>query len=92
MQLRPASKLKAPLESSHNFKTPEAATHSHARCLLEHDLNNQLAIILAHCDLLRTRVSVATKGSQNVQAIRSAAECIAEIVTTHQCTSKGIAR
>jgi hypothetical protein len=53
------------------------------RCPLAHDLNNKIAIILTHCELVSLQVAIDSKASRHLYSIRDAAKCIADMVGNH---------
>jgi hypothetical protein len=56
-------------------------------CTLAHDLNNKIAIILTHCELVIVQSALDSKASRHLHVIREAAKCIADMVGNHQCSS-----
>ena len=52
-------------------------------CPLAHDLNNQIAIILTHCELVTPKSALDSKASRHLLAIRNAAQYMADMVRNH---------
>jgi hypothetical protein len=53
-------------------------------CRLAHDLNNKLAIVVGQCDLLMECVKDA-EHAMRLQAIRTAAQLMADSLKRHHC-------
>lgn len=59
-------------------------------CLLAHDLNNKLAIIVGECELLEERAT-DTHCLERLKAIKAAAQCMADALKVHQCELRQLA-
>ena len=55
------------------------------QCLLAHDLNNQLAVILGRLDILADRIAPGSDVASQLAIIRATARHMAEHIQTHQC-------
>lgn len=54
------------------------------RCLLAHDLNNDLRVILKRCELLERQI-LDVESNKHVNFIRAAAEHMAERIAQRPC-------
>jgi hypothetical protein len=88
MQPRPTAKSRSHLDASKRqpARQPETPAH-HSVYLQIHQLNNKLAIILAHCELMKSRTIPG--GLKHLSAIHKAATSIAEMVGEAQVNSIG---
>jgi hypothetical protein len=59
-------------------------------CLLAHDLNNKLAIVIGECELLEERAADA-HCLERLKAIKEAAQCMADALKVHQCELRQLA-
>jgi hypothetical protein len=76
---------------SHSSSSSQESARPQAACPLAHDLNNKIAIILTHCELVILQPALDSKASRHLQVIRDAATCIADMVGnrhTHEIVSK----
>ena len=64
---------------------------SEERCLLAHDLNNKLAVIVGQCELLSEHTH-DPECVARLQTIAQAAKLMADAVNGHQCQIAGIVR
>jgi len=55
------------------------------KCAFVHEVNNLLTVILAHTDLLTTEYAASLPARKHLQAIRSAAQRIANTVYCEEC-------
>ncbi len=87
MQSRSSSKLHSPKKQGHTIQQSEGFAHAQSYPRV-HELNNKIAIILAHCELMGLQRSAhASESSKHLSVIRKAAQSIAEIVANRQFTS-----
>jgi hypothetical protein len=68
---------------SHPSSVSRESAPPQTTCPLAHDLNNKIAIILTHCELVTFRVALDSKASRHLYVIRDAAKCIADMVRNH---------
>ncbi len=78
MSVRRSPRPKAVVEQAQTIQTSEGSAPTMPP--LVHDLNNKVFIILSHCHLMSLQCPLDSKSSRHLQAIRNAAQCIADIV------------
>jgi hypothetical protein len=65
---------------SHSSSSSQESARPQAACPLAHELNNKIAIILTHCELVILQSALDSKASRHLQVIRDAATCTADMV------------